>query len=188
MCERVNRSTDLDVQLWSVAYSPAFGSISWTAFLPDLVALEAAGDKLAADDGYIESANRGAELTIGGIDDSLLELVHGAPDPNANPQYVSVVQAVCAAGSIVKGMTVGVEFAQRAEAITGRSTMFVRSVTGPYAGVAWITGYSDAAELEAAQNALAADADWLTFLDARIAGTYIEDVASTQTAFWRKMA
>ena len=59
MCGRVNQSTDLTVSLWTRMFSPEFGTIAFTAFVEDLVEIEAAGDKLNADDGYIEAANEG---------------------------------------------------------------------------------------------------------------------------------
>jgi hypothetical protein len=188
MCERVNQITGLDVGLWGTVYSEGFGTISFTTFLPDLAALEAAGDKLQVDDGYLEASDKGAALTIGGLDDSLLEIVHGVPDPSRNPQYVSGVTAVCASGHLAKGMTVGVEIAQRAEKITGLPTLFVRGATGPYGGVGWLTGYEDIGSLESAQQALADDASWLEFLDDEVEDAYAEDPSITQSTIYRKLA
>lgn len=188
MCERVNQSTDLDLSLWANVYSAGWGTISWTAFLPDLTMLEAAGDKLQADSGYLAATDEGAAFTMGGSDDSLLEVLYGTPDPDRNAQYVTGVQAVCASGGIAKGVTVGIELAQRGEAITGVPTMFVRSVTGPYSGVGWLTGHTSISELEDSQRALAADADWVTYIDTAVQGVYVDDASVTQSTIYRKIA
>ncbi|MEZ5144273.1 MAG: hypothetical protein R2726_17380 [Acidimicrobiales bacterium] len=188
MCERVNQSTDLEVGLWATSFSEGFGTVSWTTFVPDLTALEAATDKLQVDDGYLQATDDGAALSVGGADDALFEVVHGEPDPSADPQYVTAVRAVCASGGIANGMVLGVELAQRAEAITGLSTMFVRNLTGAYAGVGWLTGYPSIEALEAAQAALAADPGWVEMIDARAPGAYTDDAAMTQQTIYRKLA
>jgi len=68
--------------------------------------------------------------------------------------------AVCANGALPKGMATGVEIAQRAENITGTPTMFAANVTGVYGGVGSMTGFANIESLEAAQQAMAADAEW----------------------------
>ncbi len=188
MCERVNQSTDLDLSLWGRMFSPEFGTIAFTAFVEDLAQIEAAADTLNADNGYIEASNEGAGLTIGGLDDSLGELVHGAPNPDVQPQYVSVVQSVCANGAAVKGIVLGVELAQKAEAITGAPTLFGRNLTGNYGGVSWISGALDVAGLEANQAALAADPDWAAAIEESTAGVYSDDPSVTEQIIWRKLA
>jgi hypothetical protein len=188
MCERVHQVADVEVGLWATVYSEGFGTISWTAWMPDLAALETAGDKLMVDGGYQDAADRGASLTVGGLDDALFEVVHGTPDPAANPQYVTSVRAVCAAGQFAGGMTVGIGIAERATAATGLPTMFVRALTGPYGGVGWLTGFPDVTAIETAQRALATDADWLAYLDGPASGAFVEDAAITQSTLHRRIA
>jgi hypothetical protein len=186
--EKVKQITGLDVGLWANVYSPAFGTISFTAFIPDLAAIETAGDKLQVDSGYQALSDKGATLTTGGLDDALFEIIAGTPDPEANAQYVNGVRAVCAGGQIARAMEVGVTIAEKASAITGANTLFVRSVTGSYGGVGWLTGFPDIAALEASQNALAADADWLAYLDKEAGTAYVEDPTVTESIIYRKLA
>jgi hypothetical protein len=185
---RVNALVDIDVQLWAKVYSPGFGTIGWTAWVPDLPTLEAAGDAMQADAGIQAGSDEGAGLTEGGLDDQLLQLIDGTPDPEADPQYVSVVKAVCAVGGIVKGMTAGVEIAQRSTKITGQNGLFGRAVTGPYSGVVWMTGFADAAAMEAATTALSSDPEWPAFLDSATVGAFAEAPELTQAEIWRKLA
>ena len=50
-------------------------------FVPDLPTLEAANDKLLVDDAYVSMLDAGAKFALGGADDALSQIVHGAPDP-----------------------------------------------------------------------------------------------------------
>jgi hypothetical protein len=188
MCGKVNDLTDIDVSLWATVYSEGFGTIGFTSFLPDLATLEAAGDTLQGNADYVAASDKGAALTEGGLDDQLLEIVYGEPDPSRELQYVSGVQAVCANGAIAKGMAAGVEIAQRAEKITGTTGIFVRGVTGPYASVGWLTGYESIGELEAAQAAMGADPEWVPFLDSVVGDAYIGSPEHTKSTIYRKLA
>ena len=120
MTEHAKRVTGLDIGLWGQVWSPEFGRIAWTTFVPDLATLAAAGDKMATDAAMNAEAEKGAALTTDGMDDALFNVLHGEIDPSApQPEYVTTVAAVCANGSLTKGMTTGVEIAQRAEKVTG---------------------------------------------------------------------
>lgn len=183
---KVREITGQEIQLWSTVWSPGYGTISWTSWFADLASLEAVGDKLAVDPSYLELANAGAKFTEGGLDDSVLQLIHGEPDPSRPIQYVAGTVVVAAAGNIERSMTAAMEIVQKGEAVTGHSTMLVRPLTGPYGSLGFLTGYENIADLEAAGDAMAADPGWLKMLDAT-EGCFVEDAAITQTTFYRKM-
>lgn len=187
MAERVNALTDLDVALYGLVYSPGVGTAVWTTFVPDLTALEAAGDKLLLDEDYNQAAARGAALTTGTLDDQLMQIVHGEPDPTRDVQYVTAVRAVCSAGNIAAGVGVGVEIAQAAERVTGAPTMFVIDTTGTYGGVGWITGHESAQAMEQAEQALMADPTWLAMIDEKAGGVYLSDPSTTTQLIYRRM-
>jgi hypothetical protein len=155
--DKVKQVTGQDVQLWSTVYSAGFGTISWTAWFEDLASLEAVGDKLDADPGMAELGNAGNEFTDGSLDDGLLEPIYGDPAAGGDATYVGGAGAVCAAGNIERALGLGVEIAQKSEAITGLPTMFVRSMTGPYGGVGWLTGYENITAMQTAEAAIAAE-------------------------------
>jgi hypothetical protein len=184
--EKVKEITGHEVQLWSTVYSQGFGTISWTAWFDDLASLEALGDKLNADPSMAELADAGNEFTDGTLDDGLLQPIYGDPVAGSSAQYVGGAVAVAAAGNIERAMALGVEIAQKSEAITGLPTLFVRSVTGPYGGVGWLTGYENITAMEKAEDALAADASWLKLIDST-KGCFIEDAATTQATIYRRL-
>ena len=175
------------VELWATTLSPGFGTVSWTSWWADLASLEAGLAKIQVDAGYNELAAQGGGFIDGVVDDSLFQTLAGDVDPEAANQYVNGVQAACAGGNLARAMTSGIEIAQRAEAITGLPTLFVRSMTGPYGGVGWLTGYPDLAGFESAMDKMAADPGWLTLLDSTN-GCFVEDANLTQSTLYTKLA
>ena len=186
--EKVNQIVSLNTSLFAQSYSPEVGTLVWSTFVPDLATLESANDKLLVDDGYVSMVDAGAKFSQGGVDDSLLQLITGDPDPNRQVEYATTVQTVCASGSIARGVELGVEIAQRAEKIIGIPVMFATASTGPYGAVAWITGYADVQELETANNKLAADTKFGEFVDKNVRGVYAEDPAATESLMYRHIA
>lgn len=181
-------ATGIESQVWGAVYSPGFGTIAWTSWHEDLVSLEAATNAIMGDEAAMARQAEGSNWSVpgAGVDDELLELVAGEVDPEANPLYVSAARSVCSEGNLVRGMTLGVEIAQRADAATGGNTLFMRNVTGPFGGVGWLTGSADAADMQAQNAALAADAGWLEFLDST-GGVYSDQVGATETIIWQRL-
>ncbi len=186
-CERAARISGLPVSLFSQVFSPQLGSLSWTAFVPDLSSLEAADEKLMLDAEYLAAIDQGTAYIDGGVDDLLFNVVHGEPDPDRDVQYVSTVRAVCASGNLGRGMEVGVQIAQRAEEITGVPTLFVANATGPYGGVAWLTGFENLPALETGEAALMAEPSWIEMIDRETSGAYVEEPTITVQTIYRRV-
>lgn len=182
---KVKELTGTEIQLWSTVYSPAFGTISWTGWFESLEALEKVGDTLQGDPSMQKLSDAGTKYTEGGLDDGLIQPVYGTPS-DAPIQYVGGAVAVAAAGNIERAMAAGIEIAQKAEAITGLPTLFGRSVTGPYGGIGWLTGYESAAAMERADTALSGDPSWLKLLDST-KGCFAEDTSVTQSTIYRRI-
>ena len=186
--DKVNQITGLDVGLFAVTFSPELGTVAWSTFVPDLATLEAANDKLLVDDGYVSMVDAGAKFGEGGADDALVQIVAGDVDPNRQVNYVTIVQTTCMNGSVVRGVEVGVEIAQRAEKILGTPVLFGTSVTGNYGEVGWFSGYADVQSMERAQQALSADATFGEFVDNNVRGVYTDEPTQTQQNIWRRLA
>lgn len=186
--ERVNQITGMPVNLFMQVFSPEVGRMAWSAFVPDLAALEAAGDKLTADDSFVAAVDKGAGMTVGGATDTLAQVIYGEPDPNRQIEYVTVVRAVCATGNVGRGMEAGVELAQRAEKIMGTPTLFLADATGSYGGVAWTSGHESVQAMEGALQALNSDPSWVQFVDQATAGVYADEPALTTQTIYRRLA
>ena len=185
--EKVHQISGLPVSLFAQVFSPEVGTLVWSTFVPDLATLEAATDKLNVDDGYISMGDAGAKFSLGGADDSLLQVVYGDADPNRQVEYVTTVQSVCASGNLARGMELGVEITQRAEKVIGIPGMFIAGTTGSYGTVGWITGYTDVKELESAQQKLAADTKFGEYVDKSVRGVYTDDPSATSQLIYRRI-
>jgi hypothetical protein len=184
----VTNITVLQVSLFMQVYSPEVGAVAWSTFVPDLATLEAAGDKLNADDAFAAAVDKGSSFTVGGADDLLAQVVYGEPDPTREIEYVTAVQTVCANGNLGRGMELGIKLAQRAEKLTGTPTLFLANATGSYGSVGWITGHENAQALEASQQALASDEDWVTYIDKNVGGVYTDEPSHTTQLIFRRLA
>jgi hypothetical protein len=186
--EKVNQVSGLEVGLFTQVFSPEVGVVSWSTFVPDLATLETAGDKLNLDDAMVAATDAGSAFVDGGASDRLMQVVHGAPDPARSIEYVTSITAICASGHVGRAMELGVEIAVRAEKITGTPTMFVSDVTGNYGGVGWLSGHESVQAMEAAEQAMAADAGWLKFIDKETSGVYAENTSPTTSTIYRRLA
>jgi hypothetical protein len=175
--------TGQELQVWESVFSPAAGTIGWSGWFESLVALEQFGDTLDADPAFEKLTNAGTRYTQGGFDDGLVEPSYGTPAPGP-ARYVGGAAAIAVGGSRARAMAAGVAIAQRCEAITGRPTIFCRSVTGRADAVKWFTSYESASAMEVAKRELSGDPSWLALLDS-IQGCFDADAGITTTIFRR---
>ncbi len=176
MAHKASQITGMDVSAWGEVWSPGLGNISWSTIVPDLLALEQGMDKLQVSDDFIAATEHGAEMFVEGLgEDRLFQIVHGEIDPNARPSYVTAVRARITNGKLADGLAFGVEIAQKAEAVTGLTTMFLAASTGGYGEVGWITGFDDVGQAQEENAKLMADPDWLKMLDAKTGIVYQND-------------
>jgi len=185
--EKVNQITDLNVSVWRNVFSREVGRLSWVAFVEDLAHLEAADDKLSADEAFVSLSDEGAKHTNGLLDDALGQLIYAEGDPDPSNEYASAVTALIAPGQFARGIELGVEIAQRVSKITGIPTALIKGVTGDYSAIEWLTGYANVTAMEDAANKLNADAGFLTFLDKEVAGVYESGMSVTQQTTYRKV-
>lgn len=181
--ERVHQDTALDVHTWGASMSPELGTVVWATFVERLEDLEAAQDKLAVSEQYLDLAMQGSTLFDGPLRDGLATIVSGQLDRSAPlPSYVTVARATAANGKLGEAMAAGVEIAEAATRITGIPTSFMVDATGAYGGCRWNTGHADIASVERAESALMADESWLALVD-RVGTAYQAGV--TQSMYRR---
>ena len=181
--EKVRQETSLDLHTWQATMSPQLGTITWAAFVDSLEELEAAQDKLAVSDAFMDLAEKGGKLFAGPLTDGLASVVHGEPAPDRPlPGYVSSARAVAANGRLGDAIAAGIEIAEASTRITGIPTMFLVESTGPYGGCRWSSGFADIGGARRAETALAADEQWVALID-RVGTAYLD--GASQTIFRR---
>jgi hypothetical protein len=181
--EKVNQIAEIPITLWQPIMSPQINTLNWVAVVDDLAALTATDEKLMADSAYLDLTVEGAKFNAGsGVDDHLMQYVHADRDGADTAQYASIVRAILAPGAFVEGVTLGVEIAQKVKAVSGRPTSFGQSTTGTYGEVAWISLYDSIEQVQAAEEAIGADADFVALLDQRASKAYLAGQATQSLA------
>ena len=176
--EKVNAAGGPQFKLWTRVMSPEIGTISWSTVVEQLGALTALEETLMADGGYHELLDEGTRFGDGsGANDGLGQLLHVDPDGFESAQYSSVTLSQLAPGMTAEGIALGVEIAQRVKAITGSSSSFGASLTGPYGQVAWIVLSDSIDQMQAGNEAIGADPDWVSLMDARASKAYVGAVS-----------
>ena len=185
--EKVNQITDLNVTVWRNVFSKEISRITWVSVVEELSQLEAADDKLQADDSFVALLDSGAAFTQGSVDDTLGQVIHLSGDPERPMEYATTVTALIATGKFTRGIELGVEIAQRAEKITGEPTSLLSGVTGDYSAIEWLTSYENVQALQAAGEKLTQDASFAQFLDKEVPGVYESGLSLTQQTCFRKI-
>ncbi len=180
----VSQATGVPIGLHVAQMSPGLGTIVWSIFSEDLAALEAAGDRLAADDVQDFIAARGDGVFADGMDDTLFEVLHGTPDPERQVDYVSAVAAQIGPGKIRQGIGLGIELAEKSSAISGQDCFFIAAMSGVFGGVGWLTTYPDITALQDGQRAIFSDPAMLDLIDGPAAETF-PPTGTTSTIYRR---
>jgi hypothetical protein len=176
LTHKINQTSAVPTSLWTTVMSPAMGTLAWTAVVNDLAVIEETETKLATDSGYLTLVEQGLDLTSSAEppDQMLMRLVHGDRDAAAiDARYAATVMATLAPGEMVAGVELGVEIAQRAKQITGCPTSFAIASTGGYGAVMWVSLAESIQQLQAADEALNADADFAKLLDKQASKAYL---------------
>ena len=174
---RATEITGLDVRAWTAVFSPEFGTVMWSARIDDLEQLETASDKLNASTEFGDFIEQNDSCFSGPLQDSLSQVISGQPGAQV-PEYITVVQARPSSGSLATAIPLAIEIAEAASRITGLPTMLASTVTGPYGGLAWITGSQDLKTSGEGEAKLMADPAWMPLLE-RASSAYLPDASTT---------
>ena len=183
LTEKVNQVVSLDVGLWSPMLSPGLGRLSWGATVESLTDLEDADAKLMADPMYLDMVDKGAALVAGTVDDQTAQFVY-IPAETPGAKYVAVVESQIANGQFRRGAEKGVEIAQRVTELGTAPTAFLIGTTGAYGGCAWISAAESLREVEAAEQAVNANPDFMELVD-DASSCYLPGV--TTQSIWRRI-
>ena len=181
--EKVNQIAEIPIGLWQPIMSPQINTLNWVSVVEDLAALTATDEKLMADSTYLDLVAEGAKFNAGsGVDDQLSQYVHLDRDGAETAQFASIVRAVLVPGAFVEGVTLGVDIAQRARAISGRPVSFIQSTTGTYGEVAWIGLYDTIEQVQASDEAITSNAEFVELLDKKASKAYLAGQATQSLA------
>jgi hypothetical protein len=166
--EYVASHSPLPVTCWSGTFGYPVGTVAFSAMVESQAALAAGTAGLIADPGYLDLIESAADLISSPAQDSLREVVYGAPgDPPAVGSVVTVTTATAIVDRLADAVGWAVEIAQHVENVIGSPVAVLTDVFGTMGGIAWIGIQPDFNASDAARGKLNADGDYVT----KIAGS-----------------
>jgi hypothetical protein len=184
---RVNQVTDLGFTMHAQVFSADVGELVWATGVPDLATLEKGVQKLQVDDFYIAEQDRGHSFMVSPPTDILQNVIHGQMADHGPGSYTSAVTTVCATGRLTDAITNAITIAERVNELTGTMPTVSMSSTGPYGGITWSTSFPGIESLDAANQALAADPQWVDLVDRMTTGVYAQDPMASNTTMYRRI-
>lgn len=166
--EVVSKKAGVPVSLWAGVLGAPMGTLSYSTFIQSMAELDAIESTLMADEEYLDRVNEAMQYVVGSPQDRLLEILHTAGGEYRRAEVGAVVQvttAQCANARFGAALGWSIEAADLVAEITGLPTMFGRGVADQFGAVAWIGAAPNMAGIDAANEALAKDARYLTKLD-----------------------
>ncbi len=168
MQAHVSSTTGRDIALWAGMFGGPVGTFVYATRVEGVAEVQAMMAEISADQAYHEKVAAGADLVAAPSEDTLAVPIHGELG-DASPPVGAVAQittATIANGHYEEAFGWGVEMAQHGESVTGVPTMFLASRFGAFGTVSWIGVSADGAAVDAANQALWSDAEYMKRLGA----------------------
>ena len=146
---RASATTGLDVVAWDSVFGAPCAAVVYGVQVESQAAMAAALASLDIEPG----------------EDTMGEIVHVAGPGGSVGNFASVVVAQCAPGRVAEAMAFGADILSHSSKLTGLDGVFVRSLYGPWATLAWISVAESMDEVDDAAAALAADTTYLERID-----------------------
>jgi hypothetical protein len=161
--EHINTLIDSDLRLWSGGPGFPVGAFAWTAQFDSHADLGEQMARFATDATADSLVDVVRSMSVGPPEDSIRRLIHGDPDAPAPPvgTVVTATTATIALENLTEAMAWGVEMAVLVSDITGSPTSFYQELYGTFGQVTWISANADMAGVDAAQDAIAGNEEYV---------------------------
>lgn len=158
----VNRNTELDTSLYSMAIGPEPGTISWSGIVQRRSELIDATDKLMPRDEYWAIVDR-IRPHVTPVIDSLLRPIHATGQLGVKPEFVSGVwgQSV---GALPEVVGWAIEMTELVTTITGAPVVLSANSIGPIGQLGFMSAGESADELDDRTQAIWADERYMAKL------------------------
>lgn len=181
MTQLVNAHGGIEVGLWSGVFGYPLGSFAWSARVESRAQLAEVMAKLMANDDYHACVEKGQEFVTTPGQDTLRQLIHGeklSPTPPPLGAVATMTSATPSPGHIGQALAWGVEITTLHSSITGAPASFFADAYGSFGQLTWIETHADMAAVDAANDALQANSDYLASIDG--AGALFVPASGTQ--------
>jgi len=158
----VNSHSSLQLSCWAASFGYPLGTVAWSAIVESQAALVGETSKLLGDDGYLDMVEKAADLVSAPGQDTLREIVYGAPgDPPPIGAVSQVTTAIAATDRMADALGWAVEIAQHVEGVIGAPVAVLTELFGQLGGITWIAVQPDIAAADSSRGKLAADSSYL---------------------------
>lgn len=160
--------TGRDIALWYGMFGGPVGTFVYATRVEGVGDVQSMMTGLLGDDEYLAKAAKGAGYLAAPSEDSIAVPIHGELGEESPPvgAVAQITSATIANGQYAEAFAWGVEMAQHSESVTGVPTMFLANRFGSFGGVTWIGVQADGAGVDAANDALWSDAEYMKRLGA----------------------
>lgn len=168
MRAHVTEVTGREAALWSVGFGAPLGTFLYAMRVEGLAEFQDLAAKVQLDDAYQAKLAAGQVYVGGPAEDNLLQPLFGEVGDDHPPvgSVASITTATIANGAYEAAIGWGVAMAEHAMKVTGQPTLFGMPQFGAFGAVTWIGVSETAADADAGNNALNADAEYLSRLSA----------------------
>lgn len=149
----VTKITGMPISVYMSSYGEPTNTVRWSTRIESQAELQAATEKLAANSGYVQWAEKNSHLFETAPSDTLGRVVSASGMEAGPARFVNIITAVAANGRMADAVAFGVRAQQFvAGATKNMSTAFLTGVYGPFGTVTWITGANSMADMDALQE------------------------------------
>jgi hypothetical protein len=166
--QRVNDTTKLEVSLWQGMFGMPLGTVVWSSLVDGLAAVEEAHTTLGQATDFLDLQGKAADWIQLPGEDRLLRSIHVTGGEYARADvgaYAEGTLAVPAAGRLAEAAKWGVEISNLHTEVTGQPVIFGSNAFSAYGELGWLAISADAAGIDRAAEAIAADERYAKSLD-----------------------
>lgn len=138
----------------------AVGTFAVISLAPDLSTLDSSATKLAQDPGFQKYVESNAENIAAAPQDSLYQVVGGAPSTSGPPAFASFAHGLARMGAIGDCVAACMDLAKLSMQHGASNSVVAVAVAGPYGDVAIITGATSLAQMEDSRGKLFSDPEF----------------------------
>lgn len=159
IAEKVTQITGVPIHVWTSRFGAPLGTMMWSCRMDSQSELHEATEKLAVDATYLEMAMAMTEHYQGPAQDALVRVVSGRPSPEPS-KFTVLTRATMANGHFAEAVAWGVGMQEFVCDALDAPGAFVTSAYDGFSDVGWILGLDSMADLDAAADWEATDADY----------------------------
>ena len=162
VAEMVESSTGNTISVWSGVYGMPLGSLTWSTQVETFADVAVMETKLMENADYVAKVTEAGAAGLfipGSFENHLARVIHAA-GVQGPIEYVSTISATALPGKMHEAIAFATSISDHAAEVTGNPNTVGVSNWGTPGLITWFGGYAGADSVDAASEAIAADAEY----------------------------